>query len=306
MKILVVYFTQSGQLKNILDNVVQDMKSEAEIDFAEIRLEQSFPFPWSSPTFFDAMPESVLLVPAAIQPMPAIRDKDYDLVIFGYQPWFLSPSIPANSFLQSEWAEALRNKPVVTVIGCRNMWLNAQESVKVQLQRLGANHIGNIVLEDKHGNLTSTLTIIRWLFKGQKKASGRLPDAGVSEQDIRDTQRYGKPILRHIKEGRTEALQQDLLHLGAVHLRPNLIVLEKRGVSQFPKWANKARRKGGPGAAERKPVIKLFSRILITAIFVLSPVSSLTAKIKTALKKKQLLKEVEYFKSTDYQTGKLS
>ncbi|WP_118976492.1 NADPH-dependent FMN reductase family protein [Taibaiella koreensis] len=305
MKILVVYFTQSGQLKGILDNIVQDMKQEAEIDFAEIRLVQPFPFPWSSATFFDAMPESVLQVPAAIQPMPAIMDKDYDLVLFGYQPWFLHPSIPANSFLQSEWAVALRDKPVITVIGCRNMWLNAQEKVKAQLQRLGANHIGNIVLEDKHGNMTSTLTIIRWLFKGQKEASKRLPDAGVSDRDIRDTQRYGKPILRHIKEGQTEALQQDLLHLGAIHLRPNLIVLEKRGVSQFPKWAKKARDKGGPGAAERKPVIKLFSRILITAIFVLSPITALVAKIQTALKKKQLLKAVEYFKSTQYQPGRL-
>lgn len=305
MKILAVYFTQSGQLKSILDNLVQDMGSEAEVDFAEIKPVQSFPFPWKSETFFDAMPECVLQVPADIQPMPELKDKDYDLVIFGYQPWFLSPSVPANSFLHSEWAAVLQGKPVITVIGCRNMWLNAQEKVKAQLQKLGADHIGNIVLEDKHGNLTSTLTIIRWLFKGQKKASGRLPDAGVSELDIKGMQRFGKPILRHIQEHKTERLQQDLLHLGAVHLRPNLIVLEKRGVSQFPKWARKARAKGGPGAVERKPVIKLFSRILITAIFVLSPITALIAKIQTALKKKQLLQEVEYFKSTAYLPGKL-
>lgn len=306
MKILVIYFSQSGQLRDILDNVVQDIAKETEIDFAPIEMAQPFPFPWASPTFFDVMPESVLGIPAAIKPMPALKDKDYDLVIFGYQPWFLSPSIPANSFLNSEWASVLKGKPVVTVIGCRNMWLNAQERVKAELQRLQAHHVGNIVLEDKHGNLTSTLTIIRWLFKGQKKASGSLPDAGVSETDIKGAQKYGMPILQHLKQHKTEQLQQDLLQLGAIHLRPNLIVLEKRGVGQFPKWAKKARDKGGPGSEARKPVIKLFSRILITAIFVLSPISSLTAKIKTALQKKQLLKDVEYFKGTGYVPGKLN
>lgn len=304
MKILVVYFTQSGQLRNILDNIVQDIKGEAEIDFAAIEPETPFPFPWTSGAFFDVMPECVLKVPSAIKPMPSLKAKDYDLVILGYQPWFLSPSIPANSFLKSEWAEALRGKNVLTVAGTRNMWLNAQESVKAELHRLQARLVGHIVLEDKHSNLTSTLTIIRWLFKGQKKASGMLPDAGVSEKDIRDTQKYGMPILQHFRQQKMDQLQKDLLQLGAIHLRPNLIVLEKRGVSQFPKWAQKARDKGGPGSAARKPVIKLFSRILIVAIFVLSPITALIAGIQTALRRKQLLQEVEYFKSTAYLPGK--
>jgi len=303
-KILVIYFTQSGQLRDILNHVVADMQEGAEIDFAEIKLVKPFPFPWKAESFFDAMPESVLLSPSPIQPMPELAAKDYDLVIFGYQPWFLHPSIPANSFLKSEWAHALKGKPVVTVIGSRNMWLNAQEKVKAELDRIGAKHAGNIVLEDKHPNMVSTLTIIRWLFKGQKEASGRLPAAGVSDADIRGTQKYGKPILRFLNENKTEALQQELLHLGAIHLRPGLIVLEKRGVSQFPKWAKRAKSKGEPGNPERLKVIKMFQRLLITAIFVLSPITSLVAKIQTALKMKQLLREVEYFKGVQYEQGK--
>jgi len=305
MKILVVYFSQSGQLRDILDHVVMDMQAEAEIDFAEIKLVQPYPFPWTSATFFDAMPESVLQIPEAIQPMPGIQGKEYDLVLLGYQPWFLSPSVPANSFLKSSWAEVLRGRPVVTVIGCRNMWLNAQEKVKAELQRLQARHVGHIVLEDKHSNLTSLRTIIRWLFKGQKEASGSLPAAGVSDADIQDARKYGKPILQRLRQGQPEGLQEELLRLGAIQLRPNLIVMEKRGASQFPKWAKKARGKGGRGSEARRPVIRLFSRVLITAIFVLSPVTTLIAKIQTALRKKQLLQEVTYFKSVSYIPGKL-
>jgi hypothetical protein len=306
MNILVIYFTQSGQLRDILDHVVKDMKTEAEIDFAEIKPVKPFPFPWKAESFFDVMPETVLLSPMQIQPMPELTAKNYDLVIFGYQPWFLHPSIPANSFLKSEWANALQGKPVITVIGSRNMWLNAQEKVKAELDRVGAKHAGNIVLEDKHANLVSTLTIIRWLFKGQKEASKRLPAAGVSDADIKSTQKYGKPILRFVKENKTAELQKELLHLGAIHLRPGLIVLEKRGISQFPKWAKRAKSKGEPGTPERMKVIKSFQRLLFVAIFILSPITSLIAKIQTALKMKQLLKEVEYFKGVGYEAGRLS
>jgi hypothetical protein len=305
LRVLVVYYSQSGQLGQILDQVLKDVANRITVDFAKIEPVQPFPFPWNASSFFDAMPETVLRIPTELQAMPAMMEKDYDLVIFGYQPWFLSPSIPANSFLKSEWASVLRGKKVVTVIGSRNMWLHAQECVKEALQGLGARHVGNIVLEDKHANMVSTLTIIRWLFKGQKEASRFLPAAGVSDQDIADTRKYGPLIVDSIQNGREEQLQDSLLRLGAVQLRPGLIVLERRGLSQFPKWAARARSKGNPGNPERLKVIRAFQRLLMVAIFALSPLSSLTAGIQTLLSRKRLMKQVDYFKGVQYKSGVL-
>jgi hypothetical protein len=305
MNILVLYYTQSGQLRQILDSLTKSISERARVDFAEIKPERPFPFPWSAASFFDAMPEAVLQIPPAIQPMPAVYDKEYDLVIFGFQPWFLSPSQPITGFLKSEWANVLKGKPVITLIGCRNMWLNAQEKVKADLKILGASHCGHIVLEDRHSNLTSLMSIIRWMFKGQKEAIGNKPEAGVSTEDMERSKRFGPTILQHLEEHKLEALQEALLKQGAIALHPNLIVLEKRGVSQFPKWAKRARDKGGPGDPARRPVIKLFQRILMLAIFVLSPITSLIAQIQTALTKKALLREVLYFKSVRYEAGKL-
>ncbi len=136
-KILVVYYSQSGQLREILDSLFQDIQQQCDIDFYAIQPEKSFPFPWTAHTFFDCMPESVLQIAEPILPLH-IQDKPYDLVILGYQPWFLSPSIPFNSFLQSKQAEVLQGKQVLTVIGSRNMWLNAQEKTKIALDNLGA------------------------------------------------------------------------------------------------------------------------------------------------------------------------
>src|SRR6185437_15251920 len=138
-RILVLYYSQTGQLRQILDSVVQDIKNEAEIDYATIEPLKPFPFPWSAYNFFDAMPETVARIPIEIKPLPQdIVNKDYDLVLFGFQPWFLNPSQPTTSFFKSPSAAVLKNKPVVTVIGARNMWLHAQEKVKEDLQNAGA------------------------------------------------------------------------------------------------------------------------------------------------------------------------
>ncbi|ULT44347.1 hypothetical protein KRR40_13935 [Niabella defluvii] len=49
----------------------------------------------------------------------------------GWQPWNLSPSIPFNSILQDEkFKNLIKGTPVITISGCRNMWINAQEKKK--------------------------------------------------------------------------------------------------------------------------------------------------------------------------------
>ncbi len=305
-KILVIYYSQSGQLRDILDNILYDIQDKVEIDIAEIKPVTPFPFPWKANAFFDAMPESVELIPSPIQPLPQeVMDKDYDLVLFGYQSWFLSPSQPATSFLKSEYARVLKGKPVITVIGSRNMWLNGQEKVKEMLQVIGATLVGNIVLVDRNSNLISLLTIIRWSFKGQKAASGILPEAGVQTPDIKNAQRFGMQIYKHLQENRLHEVHKELLMQGAIHLRPGLVLLEKRGIKNFRKFAKYIRAKGGPGAPERAGRVKLFQWLLTILVFILSPISSLTATIQLQLQKKSLLRDVEYFKGLKYEEGKI-
>src|SRR4051812_32061140 len=101
-RILVLYYSQSGQLKDILDHILADITAKADIDFATIEPVIPYPLPWKASKFFDTMPETVQHIPIDIKPLPQdIKDKDYDLVIFGYQSWFLNPSLPISSFLQS-------------------------------------------------------------------------------------------------------------------------------------------------------------------------------------------------------------
>jgi hypothetical protein len=305
-RILVLYYTQSGQLRDILNSVVYDIKDQAEIDFVNYEPVKPFPFPWTAYTFFDAMPETVERIPSEIKPLPTdVMNKNYDLVIFGYQPWFLNPAQPVTSFLKSKWASVLKNKPVVTVVGCRNMWLHGQEKVKEDLQQIGAKLVGSVVLTDSYPNLISLLTVIRWAFTGQKEASGILPAAGVQDADIAGAKRFGQLILDHLQQNKLNNLQEALLRKGAINLKPGLVLLEQRGIKNFRYWAKFIREKGGPLDPNRKGRVKLFQRLLMLGIFVLSPLSSLTASIKLQMQKRSLMRDVEYFKGIAYEQGRI-
>src|SRR4051794_40390330 len=97
--ILVIYYTQSGQLGDILDNFTAPLKQAGHsIDTIRVHPETAYPFPWTGTSFFAQMPDSVLHVPTPLQPFTLDKDA-YDLVILGYQAWFLSPSVPVNSIL---------------------------------------------------------------------------------------------------------------------------------------------------------------------------------------------------------------
>jgi len=305
-RVLVLYYTQTGQLRHILDNILLDIQNKVELVFAEIEPVKPFTFPWTPTEFFDAMPETVEHLPREVKPLSdEIINGQYDLVIFGYQPWFLNPSQPITAFLQSPSAKVLAGKNVITVIGARNMWLHAQEKVKNYLADLNAKLVGNIVLIDTNKNLVSLLTVIRWTIKGKKQASGMLPAAGVQERDVQKAQRYGIPIFRHLADDKLDSLQQELVMLGAVPLNPGLVLLEQRGIKNFRYWAKYIREKGGPGAPERQGRVKQFKNLLLTAIFVLSPVSAISAKIKEQLSKKKLKEDVAYFKQLKLEKGRI-
>ena len=119
--------------------------------------------------------------------------QQYDLIVLSYQVWFLSPSLPIASFLQSEQAKGLFDgTPVVTVIGCRGMWLMAQEKVKNLLQKLNAKLVDNVVLTDDCGAFFSFLATPLWMFTGNKKHFSWVPSAGVSELEISQAKRFGE------------------------------------------------------------------------------------------------------------------
>ena len=272
-KILVIYYSQTGQLKDIVKNIAQpfeEKKDEYSVTYYNIQLKKDFPFPWPSDVFFNTFPESYLQIPSEILPPPEdVLNQKFDLILFGYQVWYLTPSIPIISFLKSGYAEnILKDTPVVTISGTRNMWMLSQEKLKVYLRDLKAQLVGNIALVDRHDNYTSVLTILRWLTTGQKEKSGILPAAGISDEEISGSVKYGKIIEGHLRENNFKDLQPDLVKNGAVEIRPFLVRVEKVGNKIFTVWSNLIIKK-----KEKRPLlIKFFKVYLMAAIWIISPI----------------------------------
>ncbi|WP_336703499.1 dialkylrecorsinol condensing enzyme DarA [Chryseobacterium indologenes] len=271
--ILVIYYSQTGQLEDIVRNIAQPFEAKKEaydVTYYNIQLKEDFPFPWPGDVFFNTFPESYLQVPKEIlTPSEEILNKKYDLILFGYQVWYLTPSIPIISFLKSDYAkQILKDTPVVTISGTRNMWMLSQEKLKVYLRDLQAKLVGNIALVDRHDNYTSVLTILRWLTTGQKEKSGMLPAAGVSDEEITGSVKYGEIIERHFNNNDLSSLQPDLVKNGAIEIRAFLVRVEKVGNKIFTVWSNLIIKK-----KEKRPLlIKFFKVYLMAAIWIISPV----------------------------------
>ncbi|MFD1771813.1 hypothetical protein [Sphingobacterium suaedae] len=272
-KVLFIYFSQSGQLEEIANSVARPFleDSEMEIDFYEIKMVHSFPFPWTSHAFFNTFPETFQQIPEEIlPPPPRVLETDYNLIIFHYQVWYLTPSIPINSFLKSKYAkDMLAGKPIVTISGSRNMWALAQDKMKILLQTNGATLVGNIALTDRHHNLISVVTIVDWMFSGiKRRAYGFFPKPGVSEREIQGADKYGKIIIPYLKKGIFDGLQRELVEAGAVDYRFFLVSMDQKGNRMFRIWSSLILR----NPSKRRRLVGIFKYYVVFAIYGISPI----------------------------------
>ncbi len=268
-KILVVYYSQSGQLKQIVENFAAPFADAGDaVEFMQIQMKREFPFPWKSRSFFDAMPESVLGIPAEVIP-PKFKEEKYDLVVFAYQPWYLSPSIPATSFLQNpEFRKRLKDTPVVTVIGSRNMWINAQERIKKMIKQCEGRLVGNIVYSDRHNNFVSAVTIQYWMFTGKKdRWLGIFPRPGVADNEIGASGVFGTKVLEALSTNCLDHLQSQLAEMKAVEPKTVLMFIESRAPKIFSLWANLIIKK-----KNRSLWLQIFKYYLLFALFIIAPI----------------------------------
>lgn len=297
-RVLFVHFSQTGQLARIARRLVSPLAGSAEIELVEeiLRPRTPYPFPWPVLRFFDAMPEAVLLDPPALEPIGA--SGDFDLVVVAYQVWFLSPSGPITAFLKSdEGKRLLRGRPVVTVIACRNMWLNAQEKVKELIGEAGGELRDNVVFTDRAPTLATLITTPRWLLTGRRDAFLGLPPAGVDEQDIAGADRFGRALLESLRAGRERSGGPMLAGLGAARVDPRLIFSERAGKRAFGAWSRIIRLGGRPGSLLRLPLVALFCLYLVAMILAVVPASLLLQRLLRPLLARRLESQKTYFEA---------
>ncbi|HEB28911.1 MAG TPA: dialkylresorcinol condensing enzyme [Porticoccus sp.] len=271
---------------------------DVEVVYERLRPLTPYPFPWPFLTFFDSFPETVYDDPRPIEPLSEQAKGDFDLIIVAYQVWFLSPSQPVTAFLQSADAEQLlRDKPVVTVIACRNMWLMAQEKMKQHLNRLGARLIDNVVLTDPGHSAATFLSTPLWVLTGNKGPflNGLIPKAGVSADDIEQAKRFGEAIARQLPDRTVDDNSPMLQDLGAVAVNDRLIASEKVGSRSFHIWGGLLRATGKAGTPLRSTVLIFYIVFLITLILTVVPITAVIKRLMAPLMKRHITQQHQYF-----------
>ncbi|QQL49397.1 hypothetical protein [Mucilaginibacter ginkgonis] len=268
-KVLAIYYTQSGQMADIISSFTAPLvEAGHDVEVVQISTVVNFDFPWTGKRFFSVMPDSVNGVAYQLQPY-ALKEAKYDLVIIGYQPWFLSPSIPSSSLLQDpKFKAVIKDTPVVTISAGRNMWLNAFDKLKKLIDAAGAKHVGNVALVDKHSNPVSFVTIFYWMLSGKKERYLNIfPKPGVSDQDIDNTKLFGWTVVKALESGSWADLQLQLVAQKAAVIKYPLMVIEGKAKYIFAAWAKIiAKRKN------QLPWTTAFKYYLFVALFLGAPI----------------------------------
>ena len=268
-KVLAVFYSQSGQLEQIIDQFTQPM-TEAGVTVEKLRIypAQAYPFPWTGKSFFSVMPDCVNQVPGQLQPF-SFQETRYDLIILGYQAWFLSPSIPSNTLMfDPRFREIAKNTPVITITGARNMWLSAMEKIKPVLKSMDARLVGNMALVDRHHNFISFVTIFHWMFKAKKdRFLNIFPVPGVSEADILHTKNYGTTAIPYLEKENWQGFQEEMVKQGAVPVKYNLMFIESKARKIFKVWAGIISKR-----KKRDAWLVAFKYYLLIALFIAAPI----------------------------------
>ncbi len=294
--VLVVFYSQTGQLARLTEKFIEPLKQEENINLEIMSLKPipEFGFPWKFIEFFNIFPETVHLRPRRIERLDFQRER-YDLIIIAYTVWFLSPSQPITAFLLNRRTKnIIKDTPVVTLIGCRNMWLMAQEQMKMLLSRANAKLIGNVAKIDQCSSGTSFITTPLWMLTGKKKPVSWLSSAGISDEEINDVSRFGKRILERLQED--GPLDETLLQkMGAVKIDERLILSERSARRSFYLWGKLLIATGKISSSLRKGVLFLYILFLIMIILIGLPVTTILKRLFLPFFKKIIKKQKQYY-----------
>ena len=296
-KVLVVSHSQSGQLAKFVELATAPLRQsdEVKVDYHCVEPVNKYPYPWSFYPFFDAFPEAIYMNGCEVKPAENLEE-EYDLVIIGYTVWFLSPSIPMTGFLKTTQAKRLiKDKPVITFIACRDMWVMAQEKMKTVISDLGGTLIDNAVLTDQGGSIYAFITTPRWLLTGKKDPFWIFPAAGVSEKDLQESDRFGYRLVSALENDLEKKKEPLLKNLNAVTVNGKLIGSEKIATRSFMVWGKLIQKSGKPGSFPRKIVITIYAVFLALMVLTLVPINLLVKKLISPFRKKAVEESITYY-----------
>jgi hypothetical protein len=179
-------YSQTGQLREVAAALTAPLVAGGwVIRWVEVQPRVAFPFPWPIRRFFGVFPAAVDpgAVVELVEPAGGFGTEPDELVILAYQVWYLAPSLPIRSLLTSH-PEVVRNRRVVSLIACRNMWYSAAIEVSGLLRSAGARRVDVVAATDTRRQSTTLVTTLRWVLTGRREPFLWFGRAGVGDAEL--------------------------------------------------------------------------------------------------------------------------
>mmetsp|Transcript_3496 Transcript_3496/g.4796 ORF Transcript_3496/g.4796 Transcript_3496/m.4796 type:complete len:322 (-) Transcript_3496:1054-2019(-) len=203
VRVLLLQHSLSGETNTATHEFIRGLEDGVRdqhnlvVDLVEQRIQTqpAFDFPWNFWSFFAVMPETVdpfvhnkdsqhwqVEKPSLDTPVesssPNISTKKknnmFDLVVLGWQTWFLSPSLPVRMAVNDpDYQHLLQQAPVLMIGTHRNMWHRASRTLRQELDaHAHANIVGSINFVQSSAFLVSVVKTLRWQLGGKIESSG--------------------------------------------------------------------------------------------------------------------------------------
>jgi hypothetical protein len=190
--VLVIYFSNSGCTKYVLEALLSPIiAADHRVRWCALSPQQAYPFPWTHPQFYETYPEALAGDLPCLEPMDLGEARDIDLVILGWQVWFLRPSPPVQAFLRSRDAEVLCGKRVVSVVSCRQMWRTAYGHLLQAVTEKGGYVTDNVIVTHRGGART-LVTTPRTLIRSRREHGGVVPSSLLDPEAMALQNRLGE------------------------------------------------------------------------------------------------------------------
>lgn len=203
LRVLLVQHSLSGEtntathefLNGFREGIKEDpLNLHLDVVEQQIETKPPFRFPWDFWAFFDVMSETVVpdargkdmqhwtikkpnLVSIGLveeQTSSSTDQPGFDLIVFGWQTWFLSPSLPVRLAVNDPTYQKLLQKAPILLIGThRNMWHRASRTLCRELKENAQSKVvGGINFVQSSAFLVSVVKTLRWQLKGEIDSSG--------------------------------------------------------------------------------------------------------------------------------------
>lgn len=207
-KILIVFFSLSGQTRGLLENLAGGLRAaggEVTLERLEPQVRLRFPLGSFYKTFV-LMLTTFFRKRVAIKPLSLTSTAGFDLIILAGPTWSYNPSGPVLSFIDRD-GKLLKGKTVLPLISCRGYWRTHWFGLRRLLNRCNAIVPNCLVFAHPHREPWRTLGVflqIAGKSLSRSKLFGRYYQRyGHSDQQFAEARILGEELGKALVAGQS-------------------------------------------------------------------------------------------------------